>query len=144
VGAVLGWSWGSGPVVSSAFMGAVVIAVPGVILSGSSRKSWRPVRVAELQSRAASVLLCGLSLCLSVLPFLLQPAKNFFQLVCESHEDLCVLYLEAVQEIHHRAVHCRCSDSLPGSFDLHHAWLHQREDHQWINALQRRTAQRQG
>ncbi|KAM9647451.1 fer-1-like protein 4 isoform 6-T7 [Morphnus guianensis] len=61
--------------------------------------------------------------------YLLTPAKNFFQLVCESHEDLCVLYLEAVQEIHHFAVHCHCSDHLPGSFDLHHAWIHQREDH---------------
>lgn len=83
------------------------------------------MRVMGHQSGGTEVLLCGLRLCLSVLPFLFQPAKNFFQLVCESHEDLCVLSLEAVQEIHHCAVHCRSSDHLPSSFDLHHAWIHQ-------------------
>lgn len=102
------------------------------------------MRVAGYQSKGANMLLCGLSLCLAMFPSLFQPAKNLFQLVCESHEDFCVLYLEAVQEIHHCAVHCRCSDHLPGSFDLHYAWIHQREDHQWINALQHSTTQRHG
>lgn len=78
----------------------------------------------ELVTHEGNVLPWGLSLCLSILPFPFQPTKNFFQLVCESYEDLCVLYLEAVQEVHHCAADCCSSDHLPGSFDLHHAWIH--------------------